>query len=84
MTTAATLRLRLTSRLPVRRRRSPAFEADCTNVISVNAGNYSVTEPAVTGYATTYANSLRTRHARTAPSLAVALGESATCTDHQQ
>ena len=33
------------------------FEADCTNVIAVPTGSYSVTEPAVAGYATSYANS---------------------------
>jgi fimbrial isopeptide formation D2 family protein len=34
-----------------------AFEADCTTEIAVEPGDYSVTEPAVPGYATTYANS---------------------------
>ena len=33
------------------------FEADCTNVISLPTGSYSVSEPAVSGYATSYANS---------------------------
>ena len=55
-----------------------AFEADCTNVLSVNAGNYSVTEPAVSGYATTYANSLNGNANCT--SLAIGLGGNATCT----
>ena len=30
------------------------FEADCTNVLTVPTGTYSVTEPAVSGYATSY------------------------------
>jgi uncharacterized repeat protein (TIGR01451 family) len=34
-----------------------AFEADCTTEVAVEPGTYSVTEPAVAGYATTYANS---------------------------
>ena len=33
-----------------------AFESDGQNDLTVNAGTYSVTEPAVTGYATTYTN----------------------------
>ncbi len=33
-----------------------AFEADGQNDLTVNAGTYSVTEPAATGYATTYDN----------------------------
>lgn len=33
-----------------------AFEADGTNDLTVIPGNYSVTEPSVTGYATTYDN----------------------------
>ncbi|MFC1622262.1 hypothetical protein ACFL13_02710 [Patescibacteria group bacterium] len=33
-----------------------AFEADGQNDLTVNAGTYTVTEPAVTGYATTYDN----------------------------
>ena len=32
------------------------FEADCSNAVSVSAGTHSVTEPAVTGYSTTYTN----------------------------
>jgi uncharacterized repeat protein (TIGR01451 family) len=33
------------------------FEADCTNVIALPTGSYSVAEPAANGYTTSYANS---------------------------
>jgi hypothetical protein len=48
-----------------------AFEADCSNSVTVNAGSHSVTEPAVAGYTTTYNN---------CTNVAVANGGSATCT----
>ncbi|MFC5577041.1 galactose oxidase-like domain-containing protein [Lysobacter niabensis] len=48
-----------------------AFEADGSNVLSVPAGTYSVTEPAVAGYAATLSN---------CSSLVLAAGGSATCT----
>ncbi len=47
------------------------FEADGQNDLTVNAGNYSVTEPAAAGYTTTYDN---------CDNLAVANGETKTCT----
>jgi uncharacterized repeat protein (TIGR01451 family) len=47
------------------------FEADGQNDLSVNAGTYSVTEPAVAGYATSYSN---------CSSVVVPPGGSATCT----
>ena len=48
-----------------------AFEGDCSNTFSVNAGTYSVTEPAVAGYTTSYDN---------CSNLMIGLGGSATCT----
>jgi hypothetical protein len=48
-----------------------AFEPDGSNVLSVPAGTYSVTEPAVTGYAATLSN---------CSSIALVAGGSATCT----
>jgi len=48
-----------------------AFEADGSNVLSVPAGTYSVTEPAVAGYAATLSN---------CSGLVLAAGGSATCT----
>ncbi|MCV0377594.1 hypothetical protein, partial [Microbacterium sp.] len=48
-----------------------AFEGDCSNTFSVNAGTYSVTEPAVEGYSTSYNN---------CSNLMIGLGGSATCT----
>lgn len=48
-----------------------AFEADGTNDLTVAAGTYSVTEPAVVGYATSY---------NTCTGLVIAGGGSATCT----
>ena len=48
-----------------------AFEADGENDLTVNAGTYSVTEPAVTGYSTTYDN---------CTGLVIPNGGSATCT----
>ena len=48
-----------------------AFEGDCSNTFSVNAGNYTVTEPAVAGYTTSYDN---------CTNVAIGLGGSATCT----
>ncbi|GAB3754995.1 galactose oxidase-like domain-containing protein [Lysobacter olei] len=48
-----------------------AFEADGSNVLSVPAGTYSITEPAVAGYATTLSN---------CTGLVLASGGSATCT----
>ncbi|MEI6058545.1 MAG: hypothetical protein WCP89_02125, partial [archaeon] len=48
-----------------------AFEVDGTNDLIVNAGTYTITEPAVLGYGTTYS---------TCSSLAVPSGGSATCT----
>jgi fimbrial isopeptide formation D2 family protein len=47
------------------------FEADCTNVLTLPTGSYSVTEPAVNGYDTSYAN---------CSNVAVAEGQNATCT----
>ena len=55
-----------------------AFEADCTNVLTVAAGSYSVTEPPVSGYATTYANNLNAN--LNCNNLVIANGGSATCT----
>ncbi len=48
-----------------------AFEADGQNDLTVDAGNYSVTEPAANGYTTTYDN---------CNNLALAIGETKTCT----
>ena len=48
-----------------------AFEADGSNVLSLAAGTYSVTEPAVAGYATSLSN---------CTGLVLASGGSATCT----
>lgn len=48
-----------------------AFEADGQNELTVSAGTYSITEPAVSGYATTYEN---------CTNIAVPNGGSATCT----
>jgi hypothetical protein len=48
-----------------------AFEADGQNDVTVDAGTYSVTEPAVSGYTTTYDN---------CSSVGIANGASATCT----
>jgi hypothetical protein len=50
---------------------STAFEADGTNVLTVAAGTYSVTETAVVGYATSYT---------TCTDLVIAGGGSLTCT----
>ena len=47
------------------------FEADGQNDLTVNAGNYSVTEPAAAGYTTTYDN---------CSELVLANGAAATCT----
>ncbi len=47
------------------------FEADCSNVLTLPTGSYSVTEPAVNGYDTTYAN---------CSNVAVTAGQNATCT----
>ena len=51
------------------------FEADGQNDLTVNAGNYSVTEPAAAGYTTTYDN---------CDSVALANGEHRDLHDHQQ
>ncbi len=48
-----------------------AFEADGTNVLSLPAGTYSVTEPATTGYAPTLSN---------CTGIVLAAGGAATCT----
>jgi uncharacterized repeat protein (TIGR01451 family) len=48
-----------------------AFEADGQNDLTVAAGTYSVTEPAVTGYSTTYNN---------CSNVVIPAGGSATCT----
>ena len=48
-----------------------AFEADGQNDLTVNAGTYSVTEPAVSGYTTSYAN---------CSDLVIPNGGTATCT----
>ena len=48
-----------------------AFESDGQNDLTVNAGAYSVTEPAVSGYSTSYSN---------CTNVVVANGGSATCT----
>ena len=50
-----------------------AFEGDCSNELTVNAGTYSVAETAATGYTTTYTN---------CSSVVIANGGSATCTIH--
>ena len=50
---------------------STPFEADCQNDLTVNAGTYNITEPAVAGYSTTYSN---------CSNVAVPNGGSATCT----
>ena len=47
------------------------FEADGTNDVSVSAGSYTVTEPAVAGYSTTYDN---------CSNVVIANGGEATCT----
>jgi hypothetical protein len=47
------------------------FEADCTNVLTLPTGSYSVTEPAVNGYDTSYAS---------CADLAVTAGGNVTCT----
>lgn len=47
------------------------FEADCSNVLTLPTGTYSVAEPAVNGYDTTYAN---------CANVAVTAGQNATCT----
>ena len=47
------------------------FESDGQNDLTVNAGTYTVTEPVVTGYATSYDN---------CSGVALTSGESATCT----
>ena len=47
------------------------FEADCTNVLTLPTGSYSVTEPAVDGYDTSYAS---------CADLAVTAGGNVTCT----
>ncbi len=47
------------------------FEADCTNVLTLPTGTYSVTEPAFNGYDTSYAG---------CADVAVATGQNATCT----
>ena len=48
-----------------------AFEADGQNNLSVDAGTYSVVEPSVTGYATSYSNCSQ---------VVIPLGGTATCT----
>jgi len=48
-----------------------AFEADGQNDLTVSAGTYSVTEPAVSGYTTTYNN---------CSNLVIPNGGEATCT----
>jgi hypothetical protein len=48
-----------------------AFEADGTNVLSVPAGTYSITEPAAAGYIASFSN---------CSNLVLAAGGSATCT----
>ena len=48
-----------------------AFETDGSNVLSVPAGTYSVTEPAVSGYASSLSN---------CSGIVLAAGDSATCT----
>jgi hypothetical protein len=47
------------------------FEADCTNVLNLPTGTYSVSEPSVSGYLTTYDNCSQ---------VSVADGQEATCT----
>ena len=56
---------------PVNGGTATAFEADGQNDLTVNAGTYTVTEPAVSGYTTTYSN---------CTSVVIANGGSATCT----
>jgi uncharacterized repeat protein (TIGR01451 family) len=48
-----------------------AFEADGQNDLTVNAGTYNVTEPAVAGYTTTYDN---------CSGIELGIGQTATCT----
>ena len=48
-----------------------AFEEDSQNDLTINAGTYSITEPVVTGYSTTYDNCLN---------VVIPNGGSATCT----
>ncbi|HAI63239.1 TPA: hypothetical protein DCL89_03335 [candidate division WWE3 bacterium] len=48
-----------------------SFEADGQNDLTVNAGTYTITEPAVSGYSTTYDN---------CTSVGVSIGETETCT----
>ena len=55
-----------------------SFAADCSNELTVDAGDYSVFEPIVTGWTTTYENSLNDDLDCT--SLSIGNGESATCT----
>jgi hypothetical protein len=47
------------------------FDADCSSAVTVDAGTYNVTQPAVVGYTTTYSN---------CSNVVVANGETATCT----
>jgi len=54
------------------------FEADCSNELTVDAGDYTVVEPAVDGYTTTYANDLNAN--LDCDDLSLGNGESATCT----
>ena len=55
-----------------------AFDAGCSNVESVAAGDYTVTEPLVAGYTTTYTNSENA--SANCDALAIENNGSATCT----
>ena len=70
-TTTAAPRRQPTSRSRSTTAARTTFEADGQNDLTVNAGNYSVTEPAAAGYTTTYDN---------CDNLAIANGETKTCT----
>ena len=55
-----------------------SFDADCSNELTVDAGDYTVVEPSVDGYTTTYANDLNAN--LDCDDLSLGNGESATCT----
>jgi fimbrial isopeptide formation D2 family protein len=55
-----------------------AFESDCSNELTVDAGDYTVSEPNFDGYTTTYENSLNDNE--DCDDLHLGNGETATCT----
>ena len=55
-----------------------SFDEDCSNELTVDAGDYTVVEPSVDGYTTTYANDLNDN--LDCDDLSLGNGESATCT----